>query len=170
VHITEAAGCSGQPGPADRKEFTIIEEKARDGVEALVADYRRIILRGGSPREVLSELAFSAFAGQRAILLGQDGHPDAETLPSFRYMAQAELETERLWTDVIRRGIAAGEFRPDLDPGLVYRVVRDAAWMAARWYRPGGRLSAEQVVSQYLTIALDGIGLPRCCPGYSGAP
>lgn len=139
-------------------------------MDVLLADYRRIILQGGPPREVLSRLAnsaFSTFAGHRAVFLCQDRHPSTENSSWLRYLAQAEPETERLWTDVIRQGIAAGEFRPDLDPPLVYRVIRDAAWMAARWYRPDGRLTGEQIVSQYLTIALDGIESPRCCSGYS---
>ena len=45
----------------------------------------------------------------------------------------------------------------DLDPELTYRFIRDTVWVAVRWYRPGGDVSASTVADQYLTILLDGI-------------
>ena len=78
-------------------------------------------------------------------------------LPRFAYVQQAEAETELLWTKVIRRGIRSGEFRRGLDVKLVYRFIRDVVWVAARWYRPEGRLAIQQVAAQYLSIVMDGI-------------
>ena len=45
----------------------------------------------------------------------------------------------------------------DLDPKLAHRYIRDAIWVAVRWYRPGGRLSSSQLADQYLTLMLDGM-------------
>ena len=32
----------------------------------------------------------------------------------------------------------SGAFRPDLDPWMLYRMIRDAIWVSVRWYRPDG--------------------------------
>ena len=51
----------------------------------------------------------------------------------------------------------SGELRADLDTDLTYRFIRDTVWVAVRWYRPGGDLSAQQVADQYLSILFHGI-------------
>jgi hypothetical protein len=50
-----------------------------------------------------------------------------------------------------------GCFRPDIDLELVYRFLRDTVWVAVRWYRPGGPMTADSVAKQYLSIVLDGL-------------
>jgi len=153
----------------DDKELVIIEKMLCDYMDALLIRYRHIIADGGPPREVLSRLVgcvFASFAGQQAaIMLWQDQRPALESLPGFDYLAQAEGEAELLWTEVITRGIKGGEFRQDLDPRLTYRVIRDAIWMAARWYRPDGPLGTQQLAEQYVAILVDGIDSRRCCSG-----
>jgi hypothetical protein len=62
-----------------------------------------------------------------------------------------------MWHDVLRAGVADGSFRPDLDVELSYRFLRDTVWVGVGWYRPGGKLSIEDIAHQYLTIVLDGI-------------
>ena len=49
----------------------------------------------------------------------------------------------------------------DLDVDLAYRFIRDTVWVAVRWYRPDGGLSAETFADQYLAILLDGIATAR---------
>jgi TetR/AcrR family transcriptional regulator, cholesterol catabolism regulator len=58
---------------------------------------------------------------------------------------------------VLRDGIAAGELRPDLDPKITYRFLRDAIWVSVRWYRPSGRMTADQLADHFLKMLLDGI-------------
>jgi AcrR family transcriptional regulator len=160
--IAEAAGMlSGSLYHHFDSKESIIEELLHEYVDALLADYRRIIADGGPPRVVLSRLVnavFASFVGHKAaITVWQNERANLAQLPGYGYLVQAEEEVERLWTEVIGQGIAAGEFRPDLDPRLVYRFLRDVVWMAVRWYQPGGRLTTDQLASQYLTIVLDGI-------------
>jgi AcrR family transcriptional regulator len=160
--IAEAAGMlSGSLYHHFDSKESIIEELLHEYVDALLADYRRIIADGGPPRVVLSRLVnavFASFVGHKAaITVWQNERANLAQLPGYAYLVQAEEEVERLWTEVIGQGIAAGEFRPDLDPRLVYRFLRDVVWMAVRWYQPGGRLTTDQLASQYLTIVLDGI-------------
>ncbi len=160
--IAEAAGMlSGSLYHHFDSKESIMDELLQAYIDELLPEYRRIADEGGPAREVLSQLVTTAFASfdrhRPAILvwLGEGLH--LRELPRFAYVAQAEAETEQLWTQVIRRGVRSGEFRKGLDAKLAYRFIRDVVWMAARWYRPGGRLTVQQLAKQYLSIVLDGI-------------
>lgn len=167
--IAEAAGVlSGSLYHHFDSKESIIEELLREYADDLLGDYRRIIAAGGPPRQVLGQLAnsaFASFAGHRAaITVWQNERHNLEHRPGLAYLAEAEAEVERLWTEVIRRGIEAGEFRQDLDPRLAYRFVRDSIWMAVHWYSPDGPLTIRQLADQYLAITLDGIDSRRTSP------
>jgi TetR/AcrR family transcriptional regulator, cholesterol catabolism regulator len=160
--IAEAAGMlSGSLYHHFDSKESIMDELLRAYIDELLPEYRRLVKEGGPAREVLSQLVASAFASferhRPAILVWQGEGLHLKEIPRFAYVTEAEAETERLWTQVIRRGIRSGEFRKGLDAKLAYRFIRDAVWMAARWYRPGGRLTVQQLAAQYLTIMLDGI-------------
>jgi len=166
--IAEAAGVlSGSLYHHFDSKESIIEELLREYVDELLADYRRIIAEGGSPREVLSRLANSVFASfaehRAAIMVWQNERQTLDHRPGLAYLAQAQAEVERLWTEAIRQGIEAGEFREDLDPRLAYRFIRDSVWMAVHWYSPDGPLTSQQLAAHYLAIMLDGIDSRRCC-------
>ena len=77
--------------------------------------------------------------------------------PRFAYLRDFEEETERLWVDVLERGIGSGAFREDLDPRLFYRLVRDSIWVSVRWYRANGPGTAEEVADAYVDVWLGGI-------------
>jgi AcrR family transcriptional regulator len=79
----------------------------------------------------------------------------------FGYLNERNAQLRRLWIGLLEEGVAAGTFRPDIEPEVVYRFIRDTVWVAVRWYRPGGELTAEQVAEQYLRILLDGISARR---------
>ena len=160
--IAEAAGMlSGSLYHHFDSKESIMDELLHPYIDELLPEYRRIVDEGGPAREVLSQLVTTAFASferhRPAILVWQGEGLHLRELPRFAYVAQAEAETEQLWTQVIRRGIRSGEFRKGLDAKLAYRFIRDVVWMAARWYRPGGRLTVQQLAKQYLSIVLDGI-------------
>ncbi len=79
----------------------------------------------------------------------------------FRYLEERNAQMQRLWLGLLEEGVRAGTFRPDTDSEVVYRFIRDTVWVAVRWYRPGGELSAADVAEQYLSILLDGIAARR---------
>jgi AcrR family transcriptional regulator len=167
--IAEAAGVlSGSLYHHFDSKESIIDELLRQYADDLLADYRRIIAAGGPPRQVLGQLAnsvFASFTGHRAaIAVWQNERQNLGHRPGFAYLAEAEGEVERLWTEVIRQGIDAGEFRKDLDPRLAYRFVRDSIWMAVHWYSSDGPLTTQQLADQYLAIMLDGIDSRRPPP------
>ena len=77
--------------------------------------------------------------------------------PRFAYLRRSADDAEALWVGVLERGICDGEFRSDVDAALVYRFIRDAVWIAVRWYQPDGRYGAEELADMYLRIVLDGL-------------
>ena len=74
----------------------------------------------------------------------------------FGYLVERNARFEALWRGLLEEGMEAGALRQDLDVDLVYRFVRDTVWVAVRWYRPGGPLTADEVADQYLAILLGG--------------
>ncbi len=75
----------------------------------------------------------------------------------FGYLAERHAQSRDVWMTLLKEGIASGDLKADLDLELAYRFIRDTVWVAVRWYRPGGELTAERVADQYLSILLDGI-------------
>ncbi|HOW95462.1 MAG TPA: TetR family transcriptional regulator, partial [Mycolicibacterium fallax] len=91
------------------------------------------------------------------VVIYQDEAKRLSGQPRFAFVDERNREQREMWVGLLREGIAAGEFRADLDVDLVYRFIRDTTWVSVRWYRPGGPLTAEQVGRQYLDIVLGGI-------------
>jgi AcrR family transcriptional regulator len=75
----------------------------------------------------------------------------------FAYLAERHAQSRQVWLTLLHEGMESGDLKSDLDLELAYRFIRDTVWVAVRWYRPGGDLSARKVADQYLSILLDGI-------------
>jgi TetR/AcrR family transcriptional regulator, cholesterol catabolism regulator len=75
----------------------------------------------------------------------------------FGYLAERNAQSRNVWMTLLREGVQTGVLRTDLDVELTYRFIRDTIWVAVRWYRPGGKLSHDDIADQYLHILLDGI-------------
>ncbi|HEX6473179.1 MAG TPA: TetR/AcrR family transcriptional regulator [Streptosporangiaceae bacterium] len=144
----------------DSKE-SIVDEVLSGFFDELLPANRAAVERGGDPREVLSALiriAFETLEPHRAaITVLQNDRNYLSSLPRFGYLAKAEEETESIWVGQIRRGQETGLFRPDVDPELTYRMIRDTVWMAVRWFRPGGRFGVTGLADHYLKVLFDGI-------------
>lgn len=79
---------------------------------------------------------------------------DSELSPDTRVEARRlRREYERLWDAVLEEGLAAGEFRVE-DETLTRLFILSALNGIIRWYRPGGRLSAEAVAERYVQLVL----------------
>ena len=79
----------------------------------------------------------------------------------FGYLREHNTRFREMCLALLHGGVEAGILRPDVDAELVFRFIRDTVWVAVRWYRPGGELSADEVADQYLSILLDGIAARR---------
>lgn len=63
---------------------------------------------------------------------------------------------ERLLRQCVSDAVAQGTLR-DVDPALATRLLLSGLNYLPRWHKPGGRLSAVQVVEQYLDMVLTGL-------------
>ncbi|MGC5016154.1 TetR/AcrR family transcriptional regulator [Streptosporangium sp. DT93] len=146
----------------DSKE-TIVDEVLTTFLDDLVGRYRAALETGGDSRTILSEMVrigFSTLEPHRAaITVMQNDWNYLRSLPGdrFDYLVRAEDEVERMWVEQIKLGQAAGLFRPDVDPKLTYRMIRDTIWVAVRWFRPGGRLNTAGLAEHYITVLFDGL-------------
>jgi AcrR family transcriptional regulator len=64
---------------------------------------------------------------------------------------------EQKMEEIVRRGIAAGDFSPEIDARIaIFGIVGMTAWVH-QWYRPGGQLSAETIADELAQLTLDGL-------------
>jgi len=143
----------------DSKE-SMLDAILRDFIDHTLASYEAVLAQGRAPTETFEALIRASLESmgeyRSAILIYQNESRFLLDQPRFAYLRDSHLKFERTWTGVLRQGVADGEFRADLDPVLVYRLVRDTIWAAPRWYRPGGPLGPEHIIDQYLSILVDG--------------
>lgn len=147
----------------DSKE-SMVDEILRSFLDSLFEQYHEVVAAGMSARETLTALVIASFESidrdHAAVAIYQDEAKRLAGQERFAYIDDRNVEFRTLWRDVLKKGVADGSFRADLDIELVYRFIRDTVWVAVRWYRPGGERTARQVADQYLSVVLDGI-VPR---------
>jgi AcrR family transcriptional regulator len=143
----------------DSKE-TMADEILRTFLEELFRDYREIVERESDPRRAFEQLVDASFQAidrsHAAIALYQNEAKQLRQSPRFAYLDDTDREFREIWLGTLEKGIASGAFRADLDATMAYRFVRDTVWVAVRWYVPGGKLTAEAVSAQYLSMILEG--------------
>jgi AcrR family transcriptional regulator len=130
-------------------------------IEDTLSNYESVLSEGHGPSETFEGLVAVSLAAmvesRSAILIYQNEARYLAAEDRFSYLRDAHRMFEKIWTDVLKEGVASGEFRDDIDPKLVYRLVRDAVWTAPRWYRPGGSLKPEKIRDQYVAVLVDGV-------------
>lgn len=162
--IADAAGIlSGSLYHHFSSKEAIVDEILRGFLDSLFGNYQRIVDAGSSPRETLEGLvrvSFEAIHRHRdEVAIYQDELKHLRDNPRFDYLRERNTEFREMWTDVLTRGMATGEFRDDLDVRLTYRFLRDTVWVAVRWYRPDDENDHAAIADQYLNIVLDGLAV-----------
>ncbi|WP_420000242.1 TetR/AcrR family transcriptional regulator [Streptomyces boninensis] len=146
----------------DSKE-SMIDEILSTFLDELWAGYDAVLASGLGPRETIEGLVTESFKQidrhRPAVAVYQKESRHLSVQPRFSYLGDLQQRFEKAWLGTLERGVEEGVFRSDLDPRLTYRFVRDTVWVAANWYRPGGRHSPEEIARQYLSMVLDGIGV-----------
>jgi TetR/AcrR family transcriptional regulator, cholesterol catabolism regulator len=144
----------------DSKE-SMIDEILSTFIDQTLASYEGVIAEGKGPKETFEGLVRTSLESmvdsRAAILIYQNEARFLAAQPRFSYLSAAHRKFEKIWTDVLKKGVKSGEFRDSIDPKLVYRLVRDTVWTAPRWYRPGGSLKPERIIDQYLAVLVDGV-------------
>ncbi|MEV5548290.1 TetR/AcrR family transcriptional regulator [Streptomyces sp. NPDC052309] len=146
----------------DSKE-SMLDEILSGFLDELWARYDAVLAAGLGPRETIEALVTESFREidrhRAAVAIYQKESKHLQTQPRFGHLADSQQKFEKAWLRTLERGVAAEVFRADLDVRLTYRFVRDTVWVAASWYRPGGRHGPEEIARQYLSMVLEGIAL-----------
>ena len=146
----------------DSKE-SMLEEILRTFLDELWDGYDAVLGAGLGPRETLEALVTESFREidrhRAAVAIYQKESKQLVAQERFAFLAESQRRFEKAWLSTLERGVAERVFRADLDVRLTYRFVRDTVWVAASWYRPGGRHSPDEIARQYLSMVLDGIAV-----------
>ena len=91
----------------------------------------------------------------------QNDHNYISRLPNYAALRRVSQATQRIWLDTLAAGVAAGEFRDDVDPTIFYRFLRDAIWMSIRWQRPGARRAEADLAASCIAVFVEGFSTAR---------
>lgn len=146
---------------------TLYERIVLEGLRVLVEEVEQATeLARTAPEKVRTFLMTTALiyvrdpdlwtAGSNAFWVDEDSVPRSAAIAMRdRY--------EKLLRACIAQGVASGEFK-QVDPAMAGRVALSMVNGLARWFRPGGKLSIEEVIEQYLDILLGGLAQPASVP------
>ncbi|GAB3477534.1 TetR/AcrR family transcriptional regulator [Nocardiopsis coralliicola] len=163
--VREIADAAGMLGGSlyyhfDSKE-SMVDEVLTGFLTELWTSYDRITAAGEGERETLAALVTASFRAldrhRSAVVIYQNETKHLGASERFAYLDAYQERFRDMWVGLLTAGVERGVFRPDLDAPVVYRFIRDTVWLAASWYRPGGRLTADEVADQYLALILQGI-------------
>ncbi|GIH72861.1 TetR/AcrR family transcriptional regulator [Sphaerimonospora thailandensis] len=163
--VREVAEAAGMLGGSlyyhfDSKE-SMVDEILSAFLTEMWAAYDRVLASGLGSRETFQALVAESFRmidrHRPAVMIYQNESRYLSTSPRFSYLLDSQERFRQMWLELLDRGVLDGTFRVGLDTGVIYRFLRDTVWVAAGWYRSGGRLTADEIARQYLTMILDGI-------------
>ena len=77
-------------------------------------------------------------------------------LPSRSQLDDAIRHTRSRWSAVTQQCVATGVLRDDVDPHIIYVLVREAVWSTVRWYRPGDRPDTRRLAAAFTRTVLEG--------------
>ncbi|WP_067169784.1 TetR/AcrR family transcriptional regulator [Microtetraspora niveoalba] len=163
--IADAAGILGGSlyYHFDSKE-SIVDEILTTFLDDLWTRYDEVLAAGLGARETMERLVVESFRAidrhRAAVVIYQNESRHLSEGERFAYLRESWERFERMWGDLLDRGIKENAFRSDLDVPLGHRFLRDTVWVAASWYRPGGRLPADEIARRYLSMVLEGIQAP----------
>lgn len=138
--------------------------------DLLVAIYRRTIAEYTERIRTISEgpgtarrrLARAIQAHLESIISHADMFAvylsESRSLPPAHQEAvrQASRDYRRRFEDIIREGVATGEFKP-VDPHVAALLILGACNWLPQWYSSDGKMSTEEITGLFTEILLDGL-------------
>jgi AcrR family transcriptional regulator len=147
----------------DSKE-AMVDEILAPYLKDLADACQRVLARPADPRGKLRNLVAECLgvveAHPHATEIYQSDVNYLAQLERFGYLTAVAAQVRHAWLAVIDDGVAQGAFRPDLEPGIVYRLMRDAIWPSVRWFRPSREYPLSRFAEECTSLFLDGVALP----------
>ncbi|HTK62444.1 MAG TPA: TetR/AcrR family transcriptional regulator [Pseudonocardia sp.] len=80
-----------------------------------------------------------------------------QATPEFSGVVEKARAASKIWLDVLRRGVHAGELRDDMNIEIAYATLMGSIFSTLRWYRPTGKVRPEEFSAQLTSQLLDGL-------------
>ena len=164
--IAEAVGIlSGSLYHHFSSKDAIVDAIVAGFMDDLVSRYEAVLANDEGPAAKLRGLVQASLATSaehpHATEIYQNDVNYLSRFERFGYLKNAGREVQRTWLDVIRAGVAQKVFRTDLDPKVLYRLMRDAVWLSARWFRPTRAYPVARLAQECTSLFLDGLAARR---------
>lgn len=128
---------------------------------SLVREYEEVLDKHPDPVDALREMIVVAYRSiavhREAIALIQHDWAHFDRDPTFDHLRRETKRVERLWVELIERGVREGRIRDDIEPRLLYSFVRDTVWSTVRWFRADGPQSIDEIADAFVRVYLDGV-------------
>ena len=139
---------------------TIVVEYLRD----LTQRYAESVLPHPDPRARLLQLVLVSFQvvydHPHASEIYQENRAYFEAEERFRTVRELAASVHETWADVVDSGVSAGVFRADVNARVFHRFLRDAVFLASRWYQPAEAYAIEDLADDTARIFLEGFTDP----------
>jgi TetR/AcrR family transcriptional regulator, cholesterol catabolism regulator len=144
----------------DSKE-SMVDEILAPYLKDLREAYKVVRSSAADPRSKLRDLVAASLqvveAHPHATEIYQSDVNYLSQFERFGYLTAAAGEVRKAWLEVIGDGMAQGVFRSDLEPRIVYRLMRDAIWLSVRWFRPTPDRPLSRFAEECTSLFLDGL-------------
>jgi AcrR family transcriptional regulator len=141
----------------------IVDELLSSYLVDLRTRYREVIHEDLDPRARIERLVHVSMevvgAHPHATEIYQNDFNLLGNQPRFSYLKTSAAETRKIWLDALNKGRQAGVFRSDIDPQVLYRIIRDVVWLSVRWQKPGPGRSLMKLADDCTSVLLDGISV-----------
>jgi AcrR family transcriptional regulator len=147
----------------------MVDEVISSYLEDLRSRYKQVLAGESDPRARLHDMVLASLevveAHPHATEIYQNDVNYLSQFERFAYLKSTAKEVQNCWLEVINAGVAQGVFRSDVDPGILYRLMRDAVWLSVRWFKPSREYSVARLAEDCTSLFLDGLtGRPPRTP------
>jgi TetR/AcrR family transcriptional regulator, cholesterol catabolism regulator len=142
----------------------IVDEVISSYLEDLRSRYKRVLALDVDPRTRLHDLVVASLkvveAHPHATEIYQNDVNYLSQIERFSYLKGSGKEVQNTWLEVINAGISQGVFRDDLDPKILYRLMRDSVWLSVRWFKPSRDYPIAKLAEDCTSLFIDGLARP----------
>ncbi|WP_432843447.1 TetR/AcrR family transcriptional regulator [Dactylosporangium sp. CA-092794] len=139
----------------------MVDEIVSSYLDDLRTRYKRVMAADTDPRARLHDLIVASLevveAHPHATEIYQNDVNYLAQIERFGYLRNAGKEVQATWLQVIEAGIEQGVIRDDLDPKILYRLMRDAVWLSVRWFKPTPAYPITRLAEDCTSLFLDGL-------------
>ncbi|KQZ74888.1 TetR/AcrR family transcriptional regulator [Nocardioides sp. Root151] len=138
----------------------MVEAIVVEYLEALTQRYAEVVLPELNARARLHALVLASLQvvdeHEHASEIYQANRKYFETSDRFKSVRDLASAVHLAWAGVIDSGVKSGDFRSDVNPRVFHRFLRDAVFLASRWYHRSEVYGIEELADDTARIFLDG--------------